>query len=113
MLASGIDRDARHDLLAITVDQFQPALARRLREQFGVARVDRTILYGSGGVGVMFELLALDPDARLGKEIDAVEVIPVDVRDDDVAHVFRLHTGALHGFARWNEIRRMPPIQKI
>ena len=39
----------------------------------------------------MLELLALNPDARLRKEIDAVEMIPMHVRDDDVRDVLRLH----------------------
>ena len=92
----------------VAVDEHHAALSRDRREDLCVGRVDRAIPHRSGRVEMMLELLALNPDARLRKEIDAVEMIPMHVRDDDVRDVFRLHARARDRFTRRHEVGRIP-----
>ena len=82
-------------------------------EHFRIARIDRAILHRAGRVDVVLELLALNPDPRLGKEIDSVEMIPMHVRDDDVRDVLRTHAGLRDRLARLHEIRRLPSRDEI
>src|ERR1700688_893259 len=57
--------------------------------------------------GVITVLLLLNPNCRFGEEINAAEVIPVRMADDDVRDFFRLDAGELHRlvgtnvFCRW------------
>ena len=47
--------------------------------------------------GVVFQLIFLQPDAGLGKQVHAVGVVPVHVGDDEVGDVFGLQAGSAYG----------------
>jgi hypothetical protein len=59
----------------------------------------------------MLVFRSLNPEARVREKVRAVQVVPVDVRDDDVAHVFRPDAEARQG-SRGALIRRRPPASK-
>src|SRR5207253_3638436 len=48
--------------------------------------------------GVISKFLLLNPNRCFGKQIDASQVVPVGVADDDVRDFCGLNTGELHGF---------------
>ena len=48
-----------------------------------------------------------------GKRVDAVEVIPVGMRDDDVRHCLRWHTGPRHGGVGPLVVDRLPSCDQI
>ena len=48
-----------------------------------------------------------------GKRVGAVEVIAVDMRDDDVRHCLRWHTGPRHGGVGPLVVDRLPSCDQI
>src|SRR5438876_3897360 len=62
--------------------------------------------------GVISKFLLLNPNRCFGKQIDASQVVPVGVADDDVRDFCGLNTGELHGFVgakvfcRWKVLDR-------
>src|SRR5260370_1400394 len=65
-----------------------------------------------GFAGVVTELLLLNPYCRFGKEINAAQVIPMRMADDDVRDFFRLDAGELHRFVRANVFRRWEVLEE-
>jgi hypothetical protein len=74
--------NAGNDLAPVSVGKHHPALSATRRSLHRSRRsrdfVQRRL------PEMMLGLLALNPHTRLREEIDAVEVIPMHVRDDDV-----------------------------
>jgi hypothetical protein len=62
---------------------------------------------------VMLVLVLLDPHPRVREEIDAVRMIPMDVRDDDVGDVLRTHTGTLHRGGGRAEVHGLPALHEL
>ena len=61
----------------------------------------------------MLVFVALNPDFGVWEEVGTVEVVPVDVRHDEVCHLFRPHTRARDGSARLDVIRRLPSLNEV
>src|SRR5690349_13801962 len=92
MLATGEYRDAGDDLDRAAGDQLHTTSLVKRRQHRRILRIDRLIEHGATVVRVMLEFVPLEPDARLREQIGAVQVVPMDVRDDDVADVLWLHS---------------------
>ena len=84
MLAACKDTNAWQDLDRITVHKLHPAGAAQVTKHPGIQRVDRATARSAGAVNVVLVFRALDPDSCIREEIRPVEMIPVDVRDNDV-----------------------------
>jgi hypothetical protein len=63
--------------------------------------------------GVVLVLGALDPHGRLRKEIGAVDVIPVCVRNDHVGHRVGLDAGRLDRGRGSTKVPRLPLIEEL
>src|SRR5271154_1671921 len=100
MPAARIDRDPGNDLPRIAVDERHATVAVETGQHSRVRRIDPPIEGLAIGADVMTVLVALDPDARLWKQIRAVEVIRVDMRDDDVGDVLWPHAELGQGCRR-------------
>src|SRR5581483_1555258 len=79
MLTTGEYGDARHDLRGIAGDKPDTTSCLERCEHLCIGRIDRAIEHRAGVIGVVLELVSLQPDARARKEVRAVEMIPVDV----------------------------------
>ncbi len=80
---SGIDADAGKDLDVVAVDEAQAPFGIALDEGLHIVGIDASVPpAGLPGVsGVIGELLFLDPDRRLRKEVDAGEIA---ISPDDI-----------------------------
>src|SRR5579863_7011017 len=78
-----------------------------------VVRLDSSVI--SAGLPrvtrVIMELLLLDPDCRLRKQIDAAHVIPMRMAHHDVGDFFRLHAGEFRSFVRAQIILDRPEFE--
>ena len=83
------DADFMANVVLYSLIGFRVGQATGVIRQAAEAGVLAGVLVGVIGVAVVLVLRPLDPDARLGEKIRAVEVIPVHVRDDDVRDLLR------------------------
>src|SRR5437867_6758191 len=113
VLAAGGHRDPGYDLYRITSDELHASGLLHRGEHLRVVDVDRPIEHGTRVVGVMLHLLSLQPDACTRKEIGAVEMIPVDVRDDDVGDVLGPDTERRERGTGTHEPGGLPSVQKL
>jgi hypothetical protein len=50
------------------------------------------------GAGIVAKFILLDPDIRFGKKINAAEIIPVNMANDDVGDFVGLDAREFYGF---------------
>src|SRR5579859_1405865 len=100
----GTDAGEKFDIVA--VHETDAACGVQLDELLNVVWIDSTMIAAGlpSVAGVIAKLVLLDPDICFRKKIDAAEMIPMGVADDDVSDFFGLETGELDGFVRANVI---------
>src|SRR5438270_13397097 len=90
VLAAGVAAHSRNDLLIIAIHQPNPAVSVQFHEGQYIFRIDAAmgapLLPGFSGVVGVF--VFLDPDARFGKQVHYIGVVPVHVGDDHIGYVF-------------------------
>src|ERR1700730_8212961 len=82
----------------------QPALGVQSHELLHVFRVNAAMIAARlpGFAGVVTERLLLNPNCRSREKINAAQVIPMRMADDDVRDFFRLNAGELDRFVGTN-----------
>ena len=106
MARAGVHPNPGKDLHIVSINQTQPSFRVQLDKLQHIIRIDAAVF--SAGLprlpGVISKLFFLNPHRRLGKQIDATQVVPVGVADHHVGHIFGLHSGKFHRFVRPQEI---------
>src|ERR1700692_2582689 len=82
----------------------QSALGVDAHELFDIFRIDAAVIAtGLPGIAcVVTKFFLLNPDASFRKKIDAAQMIPVGVADDNVRNFFGLNSRELDGFVGAN-----------
>src|SRR5215472_10459292 len=113
-MAPRVGSNAWKNLDIVTIDQTHPALRVELHEFLNVGGVNATMIAARlpSLTGVVTKLLFLDPDRRFGKKVDASEMVPVRVADDDVGDLVRLDASEFHCFVGANVFRRWEVFQE-
>src|SRR5215469_15130033 len=106
-MPSGVGANTRKNFHIVAVDEAHAALSVQLHEFLNVLRIDPTVVsaFLPRRAGVVAVFLFLNPDRRFGKKIDAAEMVPVRVADDDVTDFVWLDAREFHGFVRTNVSR--------
>src|SRR5215472_777173 len=92
----------------------QAPLGIELDQLLHVFGVDSPVVAGGlpGVAGVIPVFLFLDPDHGLRKKIDAADVVPMGVADDDVGDLFGLDARKLYGLIRAKVFRGRKILEK-
>ena len=114
VMASGVGLNVRTNLDVVTVDEAHPAFSVELHEFLNVGGVNAAMIAAGlpGLAGVVAKLLFLNPDRCFGKKVDAAEMVPVRVADDDVGDLVRLEASEFHCFVGANVFRRWKVFQE-
>jgi|SRR5690348_10873999 len=106
-MASGVGANAGENFDVVAVNETHAPLGVELDEFLNVGGVDAAVMSAGlpGLAGVVAILVFLNPDSCFGKKIDAAEMVPVRVADDDVGDFVRLDARELDGFIRAQVIR--------
>ena len=109
VLAADVSGDAGQNFLRVAVHQRDAALGVQLHQADNVIGIGGSAAMAVPGfAGVIFQLVFLNPDFRLGKKIEAVGVVPVDVTDDQVRDLVGFDARARDGIGRLGVIGGMP-----
>ena len=92
MPATRVHGDARNHFPRIPIHELDATGAMQLRQHVRIHGVDGVIQRLAIRPHIVVVLGLLDPDARLGEEVSPVEMVPMDVRDDDVGDVLGLES---------------------
>jgi len=108
VLPTGVDANTRENLRVRLRDQLEAPALLHLSKHRGHVTIDTLMQRFTRGPNVIVELIGLEPDARVREQIDAVGVIPVNVRDDDVRDIVGSNPGALEGLSGCLVVARLP-----
>jgi len=70
-------------------------------------------LFPPSFASVVLEFVFLDPDAGVGKEVGAIGMVPVNVRDDDVGDLGGFETERREGSGRFNEVGNLEALEEL
>src|SRR6266481_3368428 len=95
MLAAGVTGKAGKELLRVTVDQAYAPGQIELDHRQHIIRINAAVCAGllPGLAGVINVFVLLQPDARMGKQVHAVGVVPMHVGDHHVGDVLWFYGG--------------------
>ncbi len=110
VLAADVGGDAREEFLGIAIHQTDAAFGVELYGQLDVIGINAAVRAARlpGRSGVVFQLILLEPDFGLRKEVHAAGMIPMHVADDYVSDIFGLDAGAGDSIGGDGEIHGMP-----
>src|SRR5215472_3546709 len=91
-----------------------PSFSVELHEFLNVGGVNSAMIATGlpGLASVVAKLFFLNPDRCFGKKVDAAEMVPVRVADNDVSDLVRLDASEFHRFVGANVFGRWEVFQK-
>ena len=100
VVSTGVGADAWKDLNVVAVHELQAALRIDPNEFADVFGVNAAVIAAGlpGVTRVVAKFILLNPDIRFGKKIDAAEMIPVSMANDDVGDFVGLDAGEFYRF---------------
>src|SRR5579859_7927108 len=113
-MTAGVSANAGENFDVVAIDEPETAFGVALDELLNVVGVNAAVIAAGlpGCSRVIVELLFLNPDIGFGKKIDAAEMIPVRMADDDVGDFIGLEARELDGFVGAEVIGRWEIFEK-
>lgn len=100
VMAASISANSGKDFYVVAVNEAHAVLGVEFHKFLNVCRINAAVIAAglSRVARVVAVLLLLDPHRRLGEKVDAAQMVPVGMADDDVSDFVGLDARKVYGF---------------